>query len=1277
MQSAFERLPDKNPEAYRINESNKRAVDMYLDMAMKTPDSIQEVGNAISQVANFINNAKIDSVKGSISANPTNGNAPLTVSFLAQNVVDPSGTIPPANNYIWWIRENGGVRRELGRGPSLTQTFTNEGTYTVNLDVISASKNSKGRTDVLPLSTSVNIEVKPKIGEITLLVNGINVSNLSTLKLSPAVAAQGLIFDATASRAIGNGRIMETNWDFGNGNKLTYKTSPSVERQIFATSGKFPVKLNFKTNDGQTFSKDIELIIVDPAATIKVDKTTTHVGESVSFTAETHLGDLRNVEYLWTIQDENGKKNTRSSNGMTLSHTFTEIGSYVVTLTAKSPNGGIDTDSKLISVESRDPVAALDNPTIKNPEHPNVFTFDASRSYDPDTNTRDGLTYSWRLNNQPITLDAIEGVTNNSKGTLTFENTGENVISVTVANKYGKIATAEQKFSINSVLSGNLIVTPQVTKVNEPVNFIVRSKNAQFFTWNMGDGTTKSGNDRTMQHSYKNTGTYTVTLTLQGSNQNETTTLTRKVYVSNMDSPFGIINFQNSSNSAILEKGVCDGKDAYVLKRGENTTISGQNSVNVDGSNSNLDYTWRFMGKVSTLSTLNETFKDLGCFPIQLTVKSKTNGASHTTTEYIKLENQAPQITNITTNVDASKKDSQKLIVNVTANGVSDPDGVITSYIWYYTTDSDKEPQSLQITQKPQMTFVLPNVSEKYHFGVIIEDNDGTRINSSDVLKGQSPLIIDNENGNIHMPLITLNIPSKIIKVGQKTTFSADAKTIMGTNVTNKSQYSWDFDGDGRIDEKTSTNSVTHTYTKAGDYNVRVRVTNNGVSNTKYHSISVRNELKASVQGFKIPGDKVLIMNTSQGAYDKAKWTIGEFSSSQLESIILEASEIPEAAENGSIGTLLVSSNDTDISQVEIILKDFENVEAPADGNGIIYQSFPRAVNDTITIKDPSEKIKISMYGNTATNFAIDSNTDLDTDGKFDGITDNDVDNRETSSYTDGSVFVISDFEQTRTRERKVKLTLYNGTTPIATKTITLVFDFIVETNTAEADAFSNIDNIALSEFEKEKLQKLAELIRGLPDSARIVTMQEYNVLVENWESTFERAKNLVDIQLLINDQDVDDSIKEKISTTIDELLVGEATSTNAVTVATTLIKNLLPTNSANYNQMVEKIDAIASHPSDREKNRQIGQELLVLIQQEPSENLADNYKSIIRQQLKLIVSSGEDTSVEPAANNPNASSSGGIMGTLGSIGKIFLIIVGVLLGIGLLIFIYYKISNK
>ena len=87
--------------------------------------------------------------------------------------------------------------------------------------MISGSRNSKGKTDVLPLSVSKQIIVKPKLGEIILLINGVNVSNMTSLKLSPTIGKMGVILDASASRAIGNGTIAETTWEFGNGNDST------------------------------------------------------------------------------------------------------------------------------------------------------------------------------------------------------------------------------------------------------------------------------------------------------------------------------------------------------------------------------------------------------------------------------------------------------------------------------------------------------------------------------------------------------------------------------------------------------------------------------------------------------------------------------------------------------------------------------------------------------------------------------------------------------------------------------------------------------------------------------------------------------------------------------------------------------------------------------------------------------------------------------------------------------------------------------------------------
>jgi PKD repeat protein len=110
-----------------------------------------------------------------------------------------------------------------------------------------------------------------------------------------------------------------------------------------------------------------------------------------------------------------------------------------------------------------------------------------------------------------------------------------------------------------------------------------------------------------------------------------------------------------------------------------------------------------------------------------------------------------------------------------------------------------------------------------------------------------------------------LSTPQSVINVGDKAHFSVSVKTIVpGVNITNKSEYAWDFDGDGRIDEKSTVPSIDHIYTKSGDFNMKVRVTNNGVSNSKYQTIHVKNKLKANVNSYKLPDGRILLLNASE-----------------------------------------------------------------------------------------------------------------------------------------------------------------------------------------------------------------------------------------------------------------------------------------------------------------------------------------------------------------------------------------------------------------------------
>lgn len=146
----------------------------------------------------------------------------------------------------------------------------------------------------------------------------------------------------------------------------------------------------------------------------------------------------------------------------------------------------------------------LAEPSPLSSERPNTIVFDASKSYDPDTMSRKGLTFNWRLNGEKVALDGNEQ--DGSRGTMKFNTIGSNTISLTVSNAYGKVATVEKAFEVVSNLAVNMLITPSVAPIGTPINFIVQSENAGFFEWNFGDGTTPvNGNKKVVQHTFEKT----------------------------------------------------------------------------------------------------------------------------------------------------------------------------------------------------------------------------------------------------------------------------------------------------------------------------------------------------------------------------------------------------------------------------------------------------------------------------------------------------------------------------------------------------------------------------------------------------------------------------------------------------------------------------------------------------------------------------------------------------------------------------------------------------
>lgn len=1275
LQEASKRLPDEWEEGV-ANINMVKSVETYLEKAKQNKTISIHQQNLYSQLTRFLTDVKIKTVEANVTANPTSGNAPLSVSFSA-TAKDPTGIELNDNNYIWWIKRPSWSRQELWRGPNLSYTFKDEGTKQVFLDVTSNSTNSQWMTDVLTVTKRTEIDVRPKLGNIILLINGVNVSNFDDLKISPSIAKAGVIFDATASKAVSNGVITKTEWDFGNGEISKIDGPPVTERQIFANEGKYKIKLLITSNQWSTFSKEMNLNVINPAAVISVEKDVAYIGEDVSMTAKSYLANTSgNIEYSWTVQPADGgsvsqKNIIISKTGINFSHKFSEVGDYLVTLVTRNPNGKEDTDTKLISIESRAPIVNLDIPRVFSKERPNTYIFDASRSIDADTKTIKDLTFNWTIDGVPVEL--AETDENGSIGKFTFLTKWPHEVTVTVVNKYGKVTEEKKQFGVDSTLTVWLNITPRAAPISTTVNMRARSPNASFFEWNFWDGTPAiNGTNDTTEHQYKKTGIYTVGLVVKNDDGSESNSVTRNVYVTDADKPFALIDIKNNSNTVVEDPLACSDTGtggAFTINRSENTTLDGGNSINIDGNTTDLSYTWRYMGKIQNGSVLSEKFTELGCYPVELTVRSNRNGATHTSRRYVEIKNIIPKLTSVDVTRDNTKQDTQKVIVNVTANWARDDDGVITSYIWYYTTESDNERQNVRITQTPSTTYVLPNVNEKYYFWVIIEDNDGARIDSQDGTSSNTPLQITNDAANVNMPLIGLKVDKTQALTEESLTFSVTVKNLMGQDVTSRCEYAWDFDGDGKIDQKWPNPTINHKYLTSWRFNMKVKVTNNGTSNSKYQVINIRNELKAEAKGYKF-GDQVMFINMSRGTYDRTSWSIGGQNVEWLKYIVLPTEQLTTEP----FGSITVSAWSSETNTYTIESKDIETIRPVAEGE-INFQSSPEMTDSGIIIQSPNDKLMISLFGNSAKEYIIDTNTSIDSD--LNAKEDDDIDNKDTPSYNDGSPFIIPGFGETRSRNRNIKVTLKDDSGKIiATKIIPIILAY----NTAspeETPQTTNSWSIGLSQSEKENLEKLDAKIKSFPTEERIIFTQLYNNLVSDWNDAFSRTENLLALQKQSdNSNGLSKEQKNELSLLIDTILVGDAQAVNDVSVASRVIEGMI-SKSAEKDFITERLEMIKSHPGDLAQNKLLWTAILEKVKVDPNLSSAD--KLLLKNQLNIIIQWGQQNTTPSTEeqSTQETSPSGGISGFLVGAGKIFGVIFIILAVLLFGLYIFYRKSRK
>lgn len=513
--------------------------------------------------------------------------------------------------------------------------------------------------------------------------------NVPKTIISPS---EELILDASESYDM-EGQNVEFTW-FINGTRRG-----SGPRYTFSNtvSGMYTIAL--QVADGGTSvncsisSEEVQIRVnTQPYAEIDVPSVS-GTNENIVLTVRNSSdSDTDNLSYLWE-----GLGVPPNSNGQTVTVKHAQPGVYPVRLTV---NDGSGARNATYSVNKVYEINAAPEPEFSIPENVapgDVFPLNAVESSDPN---QDNLAFRWLLNDDVIASTEIS--------TLSLDAPGDYEITLEVNDQRGasnSIQSTSRTIHVNAAPQPVITAVPITTKAS--VEFTANQSSdiesdIQSYIWDFGDG--NRGTGPSVNHTYQQTGTYTVKLTVDdGASLANSVQSTEHVLVVN--------SYPNASFEAPL-----------VVAPGEAFTVDGTSSSDEEGSIAG--YQWFTNAEpAGSGATTSLTLSESGLHTIALTVNDDSGfeEAQGFTAKQIRV-NEAP--------VPLWKTDPPKLVPNTEIKFIAgesfDPDGAIERYEWSFDDGTTIRGETVQ-------RFFADGGQKR--FTLTVTDNDGLS-NSSTTIEG-------------------------------------------------------------------------------------------------------------------------------------------------------------------------------------------------------------------------------------------------------------------------------------------------------------------------------------------------------------------------------------------------------------------------------------------------------------------------------------------------------------------------------------------------------------
>jgi PKD repeat protein len=508
-----------------------------------------------------------------VISGPTTAQLGQSVTFDGNGSSASTGSIV---HYEWAFGDG-----TIASGVTVSHTYQQGGTYVVTLTVT----DSQG----LLGSTTQNIQIGQP--SPTADISGPKQGSVD----------QSITFDGSGSSA-NYGNIVDYEWDFGDGTSA----SGSSVTHVYTQPGDYEVTLTVTNSAGLTASTTHKIQIEAAPTAIISAPTTGQVGQPITFDGSgSTTSDNNIVSYAWNFGDGT------TANGVSVTHTYSQVGSYQVSLTVTDDQGATATATQMIQIgQPLPPAAVISILTAGQAGQPTVL--DGSGS---TPGVGQIVKYEWNFGDGTIGSGA--------RVVHIYIKAGSYTISLTVTNSDGLTATATQIIHIEQSSPTAIISGPTTGAVGQSIAFDGSGSTAGIgqivqYEWNFGDGTTGTG--AKVVHTYTKAGPYIITLTV--TNSDGLTARARQ-----------IIQIEQLSPTAVISGPTTGAVDQPIAFDGSGSSANGGQIVK---------YEWNFGdGSTGNGAHVTHAYTKAGSYTVSLTV-TDSDGATATAEHTIQIEQPSP-----------------------------------------------------------------------------------------------------------------------------------------------------------------------------------------------------------------------------------------------------------------------------------------------------------------------------------------------------------------------------------------------------------------------------------------------------------------------------------------------------------------------------------------------------------------------------------------------------------------------------------------------------------